>query len=187
MSERSAEQITQLLRRWSAGDADAADRVLPLVYDELHQIARAYFSRERPSHTLQPTAVVNEVYLRLEAQGPMSWDDRSHFLGIAARLMRQILVDHARARSREKRGRAFDLVRLLDVPEPIVESPEGLLAVDEALSRLGRQDAQKAAVVELRFFGGLENDEIAAMLGVSKTTVVRQWRRARAWLFAELQ
>ncbi|MCH9646726.1 MAG: sigma-70 family RNA polymerase sigma factor [Deltaproteobacteria bacterium] len=196
MSESIPGEITQLLRRWSGGDAEAAEQVLPLIYRQLHNIAVGYFSQERSDHTLQPTIVVHEAFLRLRGptgaeanehpKGTKKWENRRHFFGIAARLMRQVLVDYARQKNRLKRGSEAELISLTEAPERFAETPRGILAIDHALEKLRKEDARKASVVELRFFGGLDNDELADFLGVSKRTIIREWLRARAWLFAEL-
>ncbi|MEM7585054.1 MAG: ECF-type sigma factor [Acidobacteriota bacterium] len=181
-----SDDTTELLRRWSAGDAAAAEAVLPEIYDQLHRIATAYFDRERPNHTLQPTAVVHEVFLRWHERPAAELEGRSHFFGIAARLMRQVLVDHARKRLRAKRGGSAEVLSLTEVPERVAETPEGILALDLALRRLQEEDRQKAAVVEMRFFGGLSNEEIAESLKISQRTVIREWQRARARLLVDL-
>ena len=175
MTESHSEEMTRLLRRWGAGDSAAAEAVLPEVYHQLHQIATAYFNRERPDHTLQPTAVVHEVFLRWQQRPIKHLENRSHFFGIAARLMRQVLVDHARKHLREKRG-GGELVSLTAMPDRFAETPKGIVALDLALQRLHQEDRQKAAVVELRFFGGLSNEEIATALNLSTRTVIREWK-----------
>lgn len=179
--------ITLLLQRWSAGDRDAAARVLPLVYDELRRIASEQFGRERSGHTLQATAVVNEAYLRLAGQRGLSWPSRAHFFAFAAHLMRRVLVDYARHRNRDKRGGHWERVTLAEAGAVLPRMGTDLEALDQALDRLGNLDAQKAAVVEMRFFGGLTLEETAEQLGVSPETVSRQWRRAKAWLSTQLQ
>ena len=180
-------QITTLLRAWSDGDEAALGALVPLVEAELRRLAHAYMSRERPGHTLQPTALVNETFLRLiDAQG-VAWQDRNHFLGIAARLMRRVLVDHARRRGFDKRGGDRAQVAL-DESMAVVETRDfNLLALDRALESLAIVDPRKAQVVEMRFFGGLTGDEIAATLAVSADTVKRDWRLAKLWLMRELQ
>lgn len=178
--------VTELLQRWSQGDREAAQAAFSALYQELHDIASAYFRGERRDHTLQPTALVHEAFLRLEANGGPEWRSRTQFLAIAARLMRQILVDHARHRNRRKRGGGLPHVPLLEAQDLAAPTPEAVLALDDALRRLEGEDAEKASVVELRFFGGLSVEETAACLGISGKTVSRQWRRARAWLFREL-
>ena len=180
-------QVTLLLRAWSDGDEAALDQLLPLVESELRKLARTYMARERPGHTLQPTALVNEAFIRLvDAQG-MRWHDRSHFYGIAARLMRRVLVDHARARGYQKRGGGAQRVTLdealLVSPEPAVD----LVALDRALVALAAADIRKSRVIELRFFGGLSVDETAEVLHVSTDTVKRDWRLAKLWLLRELE
>ncbi len=185
-SRMTSEEITQLLRRWGAGDHVAAEAVLPEIYEQLHRIAVAYFDRERPDHTLQPTAVVHEVFLRWQDRPVEELENRGHFFAIAARLMRQVLVDHARKRRREKRGGGVETVSLSAMPDRFAETPKGIVALDMALRALHAVDPQKAAVVEMRFFGGLSNEEIAATLKVSRRTVIREWKRARARLLADL-
>ena len=179
--------VTQLLQAWSNGDATALDQLLPLVESELRRLARAYMRRERKDHTLQATALVNELFLRFTESGGVRWQDRAHFMGIAARLMRRVLVDHARARDSRKRGRGVQRVTLdealLVVPEP---SPD-LVALDNALDAFAAVDARKAKVVELRFFAGLSIEEVADVLDVSVDTVKRDWRLAKLWLLSELR
>ncbi len=181
------DEITRLLDRWSDGDAAAFDRLMPLVFDELRGLARAQFARERRQHTLQPTALVHEVYLRLVDRRSVSWQSRTQFLNFAAATMRRILVDHARLRKADKRGGdqpsvVFD--EALDLPADL--RPD-LVAVDEALLALAAFDARQARIVELRFFGGLTVEEIALALGVSARTIQREWKIARLWLLRELQ
>jgi RNA polymerase sigma factor (TIGR02999 family) len=179
--------ITKLLQTWSDGDQDAAVRVLPLVYDELRHIASRQLRQERGSHTLQATAVVHEAYLRLRGQAGFEWPSRAHFFAFAAHLIRRILVDHARHRNRAKRGGGMEKVTLAEAADLALERAPDLVALDEALTNLESLDPRKAAVVELRFFAGLTLDETAEQLGVSSETVGREWRRARAWLFDQLQ
>lgn len=186
MTPPSPHEVTQLLIDWSQGDRAALDRLMPLVYDELRRLAHHYMSRERPGHTLQTTALVNEVYLRLVDQKSVSWQNRAHFFGIAARLMRQILVDHARKNGYAKRGGG---ARKVTLEESAVLSPEqaaDLVALDEALESLAATDPRKCQVVELRYFGGLKVDEIAEVLKVSPVTVMRDWSMAKAWLLREI-
>jgi RNA polymerase sigma factor (TIGR02999 family) len=177
----------QLLSDASSGNADALARMLPLVYDELHRIASAYLRRERREHTLQPTALVHEAYLRLAGQDDLDWKNRAHFRAIAATTMRRILIEHARARGRKKRGEAPERVALEDTvaiaPAPRVD----LEAIDQALVRLEALDPQQARIVELRFFAGLSVEETAEVLSISRTTVKRDWAMARAWLRRELE
>lgn len=178
--------ITEELRRWSQGDSGAGEVIFQKLYQELHGVAEAFVAREAQALTLQATAVLNEAYLRLAAHPPAGYEDRSHFLGLAARVMRQVLVDHARSRCRDKRGGGVKAFSLSDEGDAVVDSPEPLLTLHHALEKLGREDPQKEAVVVARFFGGLTQEEIAESLGISRITVQRQWRRARAWLYAEL-
>jgi RNA polymerase sigma factor (TIGR02999 family) len=177
----------QLLSDASSGNADALAMMLPLVYDELHRIASVYLRRERREHTLQPTALVHEAYLRLAGQDDLDWKNRAHFRAIAATTMRRILIEHARARGRKKRGAAPERVALEDTmalaPAPRVD----LEAIDQALVRLEDLDRQQARIVELRFFAGLSVEETAEVLSISRTTVKRDWAMARAWLRRELE
>ena len=179
-------EVTRLLVAWGDGDRAALDRLMPLVHAELRRLARHYMSRERPGHTLQSTALVNEAYLRLVDQENMRWENRAHFFGIAARLMRQILVEHARSRQAAKRGgRQFRLS--LSKVDRVASGPDlDLLALDEALGRLEALDPQKSRIVELRYFGGLGIDETAEVVGKSPATVKREWSLARAWLRSEI-
>ena len=181
------ETVTDLLVAWGRGDEQALDRLTPFVYDELRRLARSYLRRERPDHTLQPTALVHEAYVRLMDLGKLDWQNRAHFLGVAARLMRQILVDHARSRRAAKRGSGGEKLSLdLAVAQP-EEREVDLLAVDEALSSLARLDPEQSRIVELRFFGGLTIEETAEVLGVSPSTAKREWRLARAWLYRRMK
>ena len=187
MSNPSSSEVTELLRQWGDGRADALDRLLPLIHGELRRLAASYMRRERPDHTLQPTALVNEAFLKLVDQKAVRWQNRAHFMGIAAQAMRRILVDHARGRSAGKRGAGErpvpldDAIVFADLPDADV------LALDEALTRLAVFDPQQSRVVELRFFGGLTMEETAAALHISPATVGREWTLAKAWLYAELQ
>jgi RNA polymerase sigma-70 factor (ECF subfamily) len=179
--------MTSLLSAWREGDATALDRLVPLVHAELRRLARRQMAGERPGHTLQTTALVNEAYMRLSDLQRVEWQDRGHFFAMAARLMRRILVDHARARHVQKRGdgvRPAPLDAALAVASPAVSVD--LLALDEALTALGAVDARKAQVVELRYFGGLTVGETATSLGVSEETVLRDWRLAKLWLLRAL-
>ena len=183
----SREAVTELLRAWSDGDDGALERLLPLVEAELRRLARGYMLRERRGHTLQTTALVNEAFLRLADARSVSWQDRAHFLGISARLMRRVLVDHARARGYRKRGGGAQRVTL---DEGLVASPDpglDVLALDRALDALAKVDARKSKVVELRFFGGLSVEETADVLHLSNDTVKRDWRLAKLWLLRELE
>ena len=178
--------ITDLLRQWSAGDQRALDQVTPLVYEELRHQAARYLRRERPGHTLQTTALINEAYLRLIDAREVHWQSRTHFFAIAANLMRRVLVDHARRRDADKRGGPHVRVQLDEALAVADEADIDLLAIDEALDKLAAIDPQQARVVELRFFSGLNVEETAAALGVSPKTVKRDWSVARAWLRREI-
>jgi RNA polymerase sigma-70 factor, ECF subfamily len=178
--------VTALLRAWTGGDEKALDRLLPVLYEELHRTARAYMRRERSGHTLQTTALVNEVFLRLVDIHQVQWNDRVHFLTMAAQLMRRILVDHARRRGYRKRGGGEQPVRLDELAMVAPCSNAHFVEVDDALNALARRDARKAKVVEMRFFGGLSVDETAAALQVSSQTVLRDWSLAKAWLRREM-
>jgi RNA polymerase sigma factor (TIGR02999 family) len=183
----SPEGVTELLHAWSGGDDGALEQLLPLVEAELRRLARGYMGRERKEHTLQTTALVNEAFLRLTDARQVRWQDRGHFLGISARLMRRVLVDHARARGYLKRGGGAERVTL---HEELVTSPDpalDLVALDRALEALARVDARKSQIVELRFFGGLSVEETADVLHVSPDTVKRDWRLAKLLLLRELE
>jgi RNA polymerase sigma factor (TIGR02999 family) len=177
------DSVTELLAEASRGNADALDRLLPLVYHELHAIAARYLRREKPGHTLQPTALVNEAYLRLVGQREVTWQNRAHFFGVAASMMRRILVDHARAHRAEKRAGGLARVTLNEANLPAAERDVDLIALDDALADLAARDAKLARLVELKFFAGLTTKEVAEVLGVSSSTVEREWVAARAWLF----
>ena len=179
--------MTQLLVAWSGGDRAALDELAPLVYDELRRIARRHMKREREGHTLQTTALVNEAYMRLIDQREVRWQNRAHFFAIAARMMRRILIDHARGRHYEKRGGGAPHVALDEAAELSDGRAAEMVALDEALDALAALDERKGRVVEMRFFGGLSAEEIAEVLGVSPDTVAREWRRAKAWLHREMQ
>ena len=182
-----AGQITILLRELSGGNKSAADRLIPLVYPNLKRLARRYMRKERADHTLQPTALVNEAYLRLVGGSEVDWKNRAHFFGVAAQLMRRILVDHARERHAAKRGGPGQQKISLDGALCYnYEDPDELLAVDEALDRLSAFDPRQARIVELRFFVGLSIEEAAEVLGFSSRTIKREWDIARAWLRGEL-
>ena len=185
--EKRVMDATELLRAWSEGDETALPDLMPLVERELHRLARAYMRRERQGHTLQATALVNEVFLRLAHAGNPRWQDRGHFVGIAARLMRQVLVDHARSRGYRKRGGDMQRVSLEHAPLITSEPELDVLAVDRALEAFAKIDPRKSQVVELRFFGGLSVEETADVLGISAETVKRDWRVAKLWLSRELQ
>ena len=183
----STHEITRLLNEWGGGDQEALDRLYPLVYAELRRLARRYMRREREGHTLQTTALVNEAYLRLLDQRHVRWANRAHFFAIAAQMMRRILVDHARRYRYGKRRGAEAKVSLTEAARSPGERAAELLALDEALQTLARRDERRSRVVELRFFGGLNNGEIAEALRVSPNTVMRDWQLARAWLYRELR
>jgi RNA polymerase sigma-70 factor, ECF subfamily len=181
----STDAINGFVDKARRGDAAALGQLLQLVYDELHTIAGRHLRHERPGHTLQPTALVHEAYLRLVGQAPGGIENRAHFFGIAARLMRQILVDHARARLASKRGAGF-LVTLDESANIVKNQPPNLVALDDALTGLARLDEQQARIVELRFFAGLSIEDTARALDISPATVKRSWTAARLWLYREL-
>jgi RNA polymerase sigma-70 factor (ECF subfamily) len=180
------QEITRLLVDWRAGDPEALERLTPLVYQELHKLAQAYLRRERADHTLQPTALIHEAYLRLMDQAQPEWENRAHFFSVAARLMRQILVEHARAHATHKRGGQATEVLLDDALNYSQQRASELIALDDALDSLASFDERKCRVIELRYFGGLSVEETAHVLGVSVSTVVRDQRMAQAWLSREL-
>lgn len=175
-------EITQLLARWSAGDAETAAQLMPAVYDELRRLARQYLRRERGDHTLQATALVHEAYLRLVEQKQSPWQNRTQFFAIASQLMRRILVDHARAHLADKRGGRAEHIELDEALVPPQERAANLVALDDALTELAAIDARKSRVVELRFFGGLTVEETATTMGLNSATVRRDWTFAKAWL-----
>lgn len=181
-----ARNITQLLAAWSGGDRAALDALIPIVYEELRRQASRYLRRERPGHTLQTTALINEAYLRLVDQKSMRWQNRAQFFGIAAQLMRRILVDHARAKQRAKRGGSDVRVSLTDATSITKDPDLDLVELDEALTRLAEIDPQQSKIVELRFFSGLNVEETAAALNISAATVKRDWSIAKAWLHREI-
>ncbi|HEY0458381.1 MAG TPA: sigma-70 family RNA polymerase sigma factor [Pyrinomonadaceae bacterium] len=187
MSEPLPLEITQILQDWNDGNEDAKERLLPFVYDELKRQARILMSRERANHTLQPTALVHEAFLRLAKQSGIDWKNRGHFYGIASRLMRQILVDYARLYAAEKRGSNPIHFSVDDLQIPVEERADSILILNEILDRLAEFDAQQAQIVEMRFFGGMNNPEIAEALDVSERTVGREWQSAKLWLFRELK
>ncbi|HEV2802719.1 MAG TPA: sigma-70 family RNA polymerase sigma factor [Pyrinomonadaceae bacterium] len=186
MTTISPQEITELLAAWGRGERDALDKLTPLVYAELRRIARRQMSRERGGHTLQATALVNEAFIRLSGQTNYSWQDRAHFYAVCAQVMRHILIDHARAQQRDKRGGGALQVSLGEVALPVGERSDELLALDEALRALETLDPQKGRIVELRYFAGLDIEETAEVLKISQTTVRREWRRAKAWLYRAL-
>jgi RNA polymerase sigma factor (TIGR02999 family) len=179
-------EITRLLDEWGNGNQTALDKLYPLVYDELRRMAHRYMSRERKGHTLQTTALINEAYLRLVEQRNVHWENRAHFFGISAQIMRRILIDHARRYDYAKRGGGAQRVSLDEAAVVAKERAAELLDLDEALNRLAEVDPRRSRVVELRFFGGLDNEEIAWLLKISPNTVTRDWKMARAWLYREL-
>jgi RNA polymerase sigma factor (TIGR02999 family) len=180
-----SENLTQLLLAWSRGDDAARDELIPLIYDTLRRIARRQLRGERASHTLESTELINEAYLKLSEQ-PISWESRAHFFGIAARLMRQLLVDNARSRQRFKRGGDLQQISITAASRIPQYEAMDLLPLDEALKSLAEVDPQRGRIVELRFFGGLTIEETAYVMGISTPTVERGWRAARAWLQTEL-
>ena len=182
-----SEGITQLLIDWSKGDQAALERLMPLVYSELRRLASNYLRRERGEHTLQPTALVNEAYLKLVDQRNAKWQNRAHFFGISAQLMRRILVDHARQHQAVKRGGSGQRRVSITSVEKIAKPEVDLLALNEALDELAKMDPQQSRIVELKFFGGLSIDEIAEVLGIGHATVERDWKMARAWLRRQLE
>lgn len=178
--------VTKLLLSWSNGQEEAGERLMHVVYDDLRRIAGHFLRNERSDHTLQPTALVNEVYLRLIDQKEIDWKSRTHFFGLAARMMRRILVDHARRRKFAKRGGGLLRVPIEDIEQLMGDQSTDLLALDDALTELAKLDPRKAEIVELRYFGGLAVQEIASLKECSIPTINRQWRAARAWLFSHL-
>jgi RNA polymerase sigma-70 factor, ECF subfamily len=186
MAASSTHEVTQLLRAWTTGDEQALEKLTPLVYQQLHRVARHYMAGQRSGHILQATALVNEVYLQLVDCGQVNWQDRAHFLAVSAQLMRRILIDFARSRGAQKRGAGTLPISLDEVPSVCAEPDPNLVALDDALQALGAIDERKSKVVELRFFGGLSIDETAEVLKVSSETVQRDWRLAKVWLLREL-
>ncbi len=184
--EQDAGPVTMLLARMREGDTSARDAVVPLVYDELRRMAAAYLRHERPNHTLQPTALVHEAYMKMVGQRAVEWQNRAHFMGVAAIVMRRLLVNHARERKAAKRGSGVVAESLTVIGDVAGEPPVDLLVLDTALEKLAALDERKCRVVELKFFGGLTTTEIAEALGASVATVERDWSFARAWLYAAL-
>jgi RNA polymerase sigma factor (TIGR02999 family) len=180
------QEVTQLLVDWGNGNQAALDRLMPVVYTELRQLAHQYMRRERPGHTMQTTALIHEAYLRLVDQNQVRWQHQAHFFGIAARLMRQILIEHARSRTRAKRGGGVGTISLDEAAIVSQARATELLALDDALERLATIDPRKSQVVELRFFGGLSVEEAAQVLNIAPNTVLRDWRMAKAWLRREI-
>lgn len=183
----SRHEVTALLRQWRSGDQEALSKLTPLVYDELHRLAHQYISRERPGHTLQTTALVNEAYLRLVGQKDVNWEGRSHFFAVSAQVMRHILVDYARQHTSAKRGGGIQKVELDGEATVTPERATELVALDEAMQALHKLHPRRTRVVELRYFGGMNNQEVSEVLGVSETTIERDWRFAKAWLYREMQ
>jgi RNA polymerase sigma factor (TIGR02999 family) len=186
MDMPSPKEVTELLLDWREGNQEAIDRLMPLVYNELRRLAAYHMKRERPDHTLQASALINEVYLRLVDQKSVSWQNRAHFFGIASRLMREVLVDHARSRNYAKRGGDRQKVDIEKVAELAQENSPDLIALDDALKSLASIDERQSRIVELRFFGGLTSEETAEVLGISLRTVEREWNMARAWLSRQM-
>jgi RNA polymerase sigma-70 factor (ECF subfamily) len=183
----SAQSVTALLQAWSSGDESALEGLIPLIYEELHRIARRYLNRERPDHTLQTTALINEAYLRLADARRLPWQDRTHFFVIAAQMMRRILVDHARSRQNLKRGGAVRRVSLDEALAVSRDQSAEFVKLHDALTALSAADPRKGQVVELRFFGGLNIEEIAHVLKVSPDTVMRDWKFSKVWLLRQLR
>ncbi|HEX5080546.1 MAG TPA: sigma-70 family RNA polymerase sigma factor [Blastocatellia bacterium] len=186
MAQPSVQDITRLLVAWGQGDQTALERLMPLVYDELRKLAKRHMNRQRPGHTLQTTALVNEAYMRLIDSSQVQWQNRAHFFAVSAQLMRRILVDFARSRKSLKRGAEARLVTLDDSLEVSSERGADLVALDDALNTLAAMNPRQSQIVELRYFGGLSEEEIAEALKISTRTVRRDWSLARAWLYREL-
>jgi RNA polymerase sigma-70 factor, ECF subfamily len=186
MAEEPAHEVTQLLRAWSSGDERALEELVPIVHGELHRLARRYMAGERPGHTLQATALVNEAYLRLVDIRRVDWQNRAQFMGVCAQLMRRILVDFARRRRAQKRGGENEKLSLDDGPVVSKERTAELIALDDALTALAAMDARRSRVVELRFFGGLSVEETAEVLKISPDTVMHDWKLAKAWLARQM-
>jgi RNA polymerase sigma-70 factor (ECF subfamily) len=180
-------QVTELLRRWSSGDAAARDALIPLVYDELRRVARHFLASQRSAHTLQSTALVHEAYIRLAGREDVRWENRAHFFAVAAQLMRRILVDHARKRNAAKRGSRNITLLLEEFEELPARREVDLVSLDDALTSLAAVDERQSRIVELRFFGGMSIEDTSRVLAISPATVKREWATARAWLFAEMR
>ena len=180
-------EVTRLLKDWSSGDAAALDQLIPIVYSELRAVAARYFRRERQDHTLQPTALVNEAYLRLIDQKQVQWQNRAHFIGVAAQMMRRILVDHAKGHNRAKRGGGARKVSLDEAAALTEERADDIVELDRALTALAAFDERKSRVVEMKYFGGLSVEETAEVLNVSEVTVARDWKLAKAWLYTHIE
>lgn len=186
MAADSTKDVTELLQKWSDGDRDALEELTPVIYTELHRIAKSYMRSERGGHILQTSALVNEAYVRLINWKTAKWENRAHFFGVSAQLMRRILVDFARRRAKVV-DKTVDQVSLDQALTVTMETPADLIALDEALNELATVDARKAKIVELKFFGGLKVEEIAEVLKISPETVLRDWKKAKSWLFLELK
>src|SRR5262245_3739846 len=186
MSDPNQHDVTRLLKAWSGGDRQALDELMPALYSEIRKLAGSYLRRERPDHTLQATALVNEAYMRLVDQREVQWQNRAHFFGIAAQIMRRILVDHARMQKAEKRGRGQSPI-VIDEAFDVADRQLDFVAVDDALKTLAELDPRQAQIVELRFFGGLSIEETAEVTKLSPATIKREWASARAWLRRELE
>jgi RNA polymerase sigma factor (TIGR02999 family) len=186
MTSSSTHEVTQLLVSWSNGDESALERLMPLVHKELHRLAKSYMRRERPGHTLQTTALINEAFVRLVDWKNVQWQNRSHFFAVAAQMMRRILVDFARSRPLPKRDGGARLAELDEAALLTDERETDLVALDEALTALAKIDARKSQIVEMKFFGGLSVEETAEVLKLSPVTVMREWSKAKAWLYREL-
>ena len=180
-------EVTALLGAWRNGDRDALERLIPIVYEDLRRVAARYMRSEGPGHTLQTTALVHEAFIRLTKEQDRTWENRAHFFAVAAQIMRNLLVDHARAATRVKRGGGAAPLSLDEAPALTSAEPEVMLALDEALRRLAEIDPRASRIVELRYFVGLSNEEVAGVMGTSSKTVTRDWQTAKAWLRAELR
>jgi RNA polymerase sigma factor (TIGR02999 family) len=187
MQPPSPKEVTRLLKDWGSGDSTALDQLIPIVYDELRAVAARYLRRERQDHTLQATALVNEAYLRLIDQKQVQWQNRAHFMGVAAQMMRRILVDHARSHNRAKRGGGAQKIPLDEAMVLGEERSNDLVELDEALTALGVFDERKSRIVEMKYFGGLSMEETAEVLHVSVITVAREWNLAKAWLYTHIE
>ena len=185
MPDSDSQDVTQLLKKWSDGDTDALEELTPIIYSELHKIAKRYMGKERGDHTLQTTALVNEAYVRLIDWKNAKFENRAHFFGVSAQLMRRILVDFARKRPKTKDTPIYK-VSLEEAAVVSDEKDADLVALDEALNELAQFDGRKAKIVELKFFGGLKTDEIAQVIGVAEITILREWQKAKAWLYLNL-
>jgi RNA polymerase sigma factor (TIGR02999 family) len=186
MKTLASKEISQLLNAWGNGNQEALEKLLPLVYDELHRLAARYMRGENPGHTLQTSALVNEAYIKLIDQKNVRWQNRAHFFGIAAQLMRRILVDHARKHARAKRGAGAHKLPLNETAIVSKDQTAEFILIDDALKNLAQIDPSKSRIVEMRFFGGLTTEEIAEVEKVSASTVEREWRKAKAWLYREI-